>query len=112
MKVLNTYLVNEVTDGSFTTKELSIEHMAGFSVSYVSGGFAGTVKIQGSNDPVNLSEGEKIVDWVDIASSSEALTNGDKELLNFPDAFYRFIRVDVTETTPGALKVAVNAKGV
>ena len=88
-----------------TAIDISLMSGYSFQCSYVDGGaFAGTIKVQGSNDGTIFT---------DIPSSSVAISVANGNFFNYDGAFYRYARVFVTVTAGvAAVTIVANSKGL
>lgn len=83
-------LLDETVTTSAISAKLNLEFSKGYSIQANVGGSltVGTFKLQSSNDGVN---------WVDISGSSQARAN--VITWNVADAFYEYVRVDISTVT-------------
>ena len=102
---------------SFNTGPYRLENFSWFSITgTVSGASAlnGTLKLQASND-LGFDNGATITgvtNWVDLASSSQAITANGSVQWNYNGAGFRWLRVVYTRTAgSGTLLLRINAKG-
>lgn len=86
---------------------LDLDIMLGFAIQalYVdNGAFAGTVKLQSSNDGTN---------FVDIFASDVAIDVANGNFWNYSGAYFRYVRVSLTRSAgDGDVKIIANSKGI
>ncbi len=117
MRDLNFTLVNAVSDAaSFNSSKIDCSHVvsASFHIFFSDVAFAGSVKIQASNDPCgygNLALDFTPSHWVDIPSKSVTATAGGAFLIEIDYMKFRWVRAVVTQTTPGSGTVSINVDG-
>lgn len=119
MRVLNeTLLSNGDASGNLTSAQGLLAHVFGFSIQVeITGTAAGTIKLQGSNDPVPDTFGPSpssypVVNWSDIADSSQPVTGAGSVFYNFDGCFYNWVRVVYTASSgSGTMTITLNTKG-
>lgn len=101
--------------GGFTSECVSLENLILFSgtAKFSGSNVGGTIKLQLSNDKVDLTASQTPTIWVDVASSSQVLSAAGSYALNTGKAGYRFVRVVYTPggSESSTVKVTVNGKG-
>lgn len=70
---------------------------------------AGTVKIQGSNDPVNVQLNQVPTNWANIANSTVTIAGAGVYLVPLTQLCHKSIRVTYTSTVAGVQTVALIA---
>ncbi len=93
---------------------------ASFQVLISDASFAGSVKIQASNDPMTADSNRATfipTHWSDIPNASITVTAGpvlSAQMIVIPNMCFSWIRAVVTETTPGigVATVNMNALGI
>lgn len=88
---------------TFNSNPIDIEEYSGISITSVvssSAAISGSLKLQASNDFVNSNS---IVNWVDVPSSSNAVSGNSAFLWNISQAYYRWLRIVYTHTSGSAV---------
>lgn len=119
MRTLNEVLLNAGdASGDLESSVLDLEQIMGFAITAViTGTAAGTIKLQGSTDPgkpgpAQGTLGIDVVNWTDIAGSSQAVSGAGTVTWNFSGAFYKWAKVVYTSTSgTGSITCIANAKG-
>jgi len=118
MRILNEILLDEGdASGNLTSRHGLLAHMIGFSIqAVISGTAAGTLKLQGSSDPVPDSQFNvatfPVSNWTDIADSSEPVTGTGTIEYNVRSVFYNWVRVVYTSSSgTGTMTIRFNTKG-
>lgn len=83
---------------------------ASFHISFSDENFGGSARVQVSNDPVaNLPNSPGTPsNWVDLPTITASITSGSPAILVVPNMTFQYIRVVVTQTTPGTGVMTVN----
>jgi hypothetical protein len=118
MRLLNEILLQD-GDASvdLTSEHGLLAHVLGYSIQAVITGTAnGTIKLQGSNDPVPDANFQvrqyPVVNWEDIADSTQAVTGAGTVFYNVADVFYNWVRVIYTSSSgTGTITIRLNTKG-
>ena len=105
-------LVNAVSMGaSSTSSAIELNQFSGISIMAsvtASAAAVGSLKLQASND---WTAEASIVNWVDIASSSNAVAGNGSFLWNLNDSYYKWVRLVYTRTSgSGTLNAQWNVK--
>lgn len=119
MKNTNFLLANDLanTAGAKNTDKVDCQQLfaASFIAVFTDGAAAGTLKIQGSNDPCpysNLAADFTPTNWVDIPSASVVVASGATSTVMLTQIAYRWIRAVWTRSgAAGTLDILINAQG-
>lgn len=111
MKWNNPILLDAATNsGTKYSPILDASHLynGSFQIYFSDGSAAGTVVLQGSNDPQSKLPGnEDPQNWNDIANTSTSVTSGSSKLVSVAQLNYRWIRLKWTQSG-GAGTVTAN----
>lgn len=119
MRVTNELLL-PVSDASMsqTSPPAIVDHAWGYAIQVVITGTAtGTVKLQGSCDPgpnanFQAANDPYVVDWTDIANSSQPVTGAGTVTYDVVKTAYPWVRVVYTASSgTGTISARYNAKG-
>lgn len=103
--------------GDLTSTQGLVAHVFGYSIQMViTGNIEGTVKLQGSSDPVPDANFKvatfPVANWTDIDCSSKLITGAGTLVYDVADVFYNWVRVVYTATSgTGTLTIRLNTKG-
>lgn len=118
MRVLNEVILTAGdASGNLTSDHGLLAHVIGYSIQIVvTGSATGTVKLQGSSDPVPDSQFNvksfPVQNWTDIANSDQNITGAGSVMYNVDDSFYNWVRVVYTSTSgTGTMTIRFNSKG-
>ena len=128
MRILNELLLGtKSSSGVVTGADASVSqtsahgllaHMIGFSIQAIITGTAiGSLKLQGSSDPVPdsnfpASGNWNVSNWTDIADSSEPVTGAGTIEYNVKSVYYNWVRVVYTSSSgTGTMVIRFNTKG-
>lgn len=127
MRIINELILGtKSSSGVITGADASVDqtslhgllaHMIGFSIqAVITGTAAGTIKLQGSSDPVPDARFDAatfpVSNWQDILDSSEPVTGAGVVDYNVQGTFYNWVRVVYTASSgTGTIAVTFNAKG-
>lgn len=79
---------------SWESPAISLEHIYGYSVQATwTGSPNGTLKLQGSNQPVSNDQSGSITKWEDIPLATIDISTATSIMFNVRQEFYRFFRV-------------------
>lgn len=121
MRLLNKLLLqNQDASVSFNSPAGLLAHVFGFSIqAIITGTAAGTMKLQGSNDPVPDSDFPSTpvwtpTNWTDVANSSEPVTGAGTLMYDFNQCpGYNWVRVVYTSSSgTGTISLRFNTKGI
>lgn len=120
MKYVNSTVVTAHSDvSSFNGSKIDSSQLfqASFQAFFSTVTFGGTVKIQASNDPCAdgmAPSSFSPTHWSDVPNATVTVTAGSAgtHIIAKFDTSYRWLRVVVTQTTPGDGLVTVNMFGV
>lgn len=118
MRILNEKLLNAV-DASVSQNSAHglLASAFGYSLQAVITGTAtGTLKLQGSNDPVPdasfLVPTFTVSNWTDILDSTQSVTGAGTLLYNVEGVFYNWVRAVYTASSgTGTITIIFNSKG-
>jgi len=118
MRVIRELLLDGA-DGSVNQTSLHglLTHSVGNSIQIeITGTLVGSLKLQGSSDPVPDSNFQaktmKVDNWTDMLGSTQAITGSGTVMYNISDTFFNWVRVVYTSTSgTGTITAAFNAKG-
>jgi hypothetical protein len=90
---------------------MKLDQMFGYSLQIIfTGNPNGTLKLQGSNDSVQLIKDP--VNWTDIQGSSVVITASGNTVYNVTDVMYNWVRVVYTAVSgTGTCVINANGKG-
>lgn len=116
----NNYLLMNAVANSGTQNSSKIDCIAQYAMSFIAkfsdAAAAGTIKIQGSNDPCpysNLAADFTPTTWVDIPSASVVVASGATSTYQLNQICYRWVRVSWTNSGgAGTFSVWVNLQGM
>lgn len=119
MKNTNYLLASGVanTAGAKNTDKVDCQQLfaASFIAVFTDNTAAGTLKVQGSNDPCdysNLAASFVPVNWVDVPSASVVVASGATSTVMLTQIAYRWIRAVWTRSAgAGTLEILINAQG-
>lgn len=118
MRILNEILLNAGdASGDLTSNHGLLAHVFGYSIqAVITGSAAGTLKLQGSSDPVPDSNfnvvSYPVSNWTDIVNSSEPVTGAGTVIYNVEGVFYNWVRVVYTSSSgTGTMTIRFNSKG-
>lgn len=118
MRLLNEILLaNQDASTSFNSPAGLLASVFGYSIqAIITGTAAGTMKLQGSSDPVPDSRFPAAwptpVNWTDVKDSSEAVTGTGTIMYNVADVEYNWVRVVYTSSSgTGTISITLNTKG-
>lgn len=97
MKIANVALLSGTT-GAATVNSSAVDSQFWQNVSVqavATGTFAGTLAIQGSNDPAGATPSN----WTDVASTSATVNSSTSYLKTFSNQPYQWLRVSLTSGT-------------
>lgn len=100
---------------SWESPAISIEHIYGYSVQAAwTGSPNGTLKLQGSSQPLAVDQVSLITQWDDIPTASIDVSTASRIMFNVRQEFYKFFRVVfVSGATGGSITyLAYHLKGV
>lgn len=118
MRLLNELLSNsQDASVSFNSNYGLLAHVFSFSIQCViTGTAAGTLKLQGSADPVPDARFTPAVptNWTDIADSSEPVTGAGTVMYNYRECpGFNWVRVVYTSSSgTGTMTIRLNTKGM
>lgn len=114
MRYVNTTILSASDDVSRNSSKVDANNLiaASFHIIFSAVTFGGTVKVQASNDEYDtqyLPSQFTPTNWVDIPNQSATIIAGSatSAILTIPQMSYRWVRVVVTQTTPGTGTVTV-----
>jgi hypothetical protein len=116
MRILREVLLSagDVT-ASLNSQPLLLAHAIGYAIQYViTGSPVGSIKLQGSNDPVPdaIYTAPVPANWTDISGTTTAISAAGDGVFNANGVYYNWVRLVYTKTSgTGALTVVGNAKG-
>lgn len=118
MRIIREVILDTV-DG--TQDQISLHgllaHTFGFSIQLlITGTIAGSVKLQGSDDPVPdsnfLATTMTVTNWTDIVGSTQSITGAGTLTYNVSDSMFNFVRVIYTYGSgTGTITAIFNGKG-
>lgn len=119
MKNTNYLLGDDIanTAGDKNTEKVDCQQLfaASFIAVFTDNAAAGTMKIQGSNDPCpygNIAADFTPTNWVDIPSASVVVASGTTSTVMITQIAYRWIRAVWTRSGgAGTLDIFINAQG-
>lgn len=121
MRIANENLQTTPTDmsTSFNMSPVWLGHICNFSIQlFFTGSPTGTFKLQCSNDPGTPNSSNQqavgVVNWTDVAGSSQGVVAGGDITWNVQNAGYNFVRVVYTSAggTGTVTSARANVKGV
>lgn len=118
MRLLNEILLSAGdASGNLTSNHGLLAGALGYSIqAIITGSPVGSLKLQGSNDPVPNSSflvpTYTVTNWTDIADSTEAVTGAGTIMYNVEGVYYNWVRAVYTSTSgTGTLTIQFNSKG-
>lgn len=111
MRPLNDTIIPAQAAASVNSSAVSGQFLIYLSAQIVStgAGAAGTLKIQVSNDPVEVSGNP--VNWSDLSGASVVVAGAGAFLIPKVEICYRWFRCVYTNTGTGTIQVNINALG-
>ena len=99
-------------DTSFNSNAQILDYSLGYSIQgIITGSPVGTIKLQGSNDPVPADlSGATVANWTDIVDSAQSVTGAGSVMWNYNGSFYKWVRVVYTAST-GSGSITLNLMG-
>lgn len=101
--------------GNLNSAPLLLAHAVGYAIQFeITGAPVGTVKLQGSNDPIPDAQfiPAAPVNWTDISGATAAVSAAGSGMFNASGVYYNWVRAVYTFTSgTGALSIQGNAKG-
>lgn len=118
MRLLNEKLADsQDASTSFNSTQGLLASVFGYDIqAVITGTVTGTMKLQGSCDPVPDANFKvatfPVINWTDIASSSASVTGAGIVNYNVAESFYNWVRVVYTAASgTGTITVTLNTKG-
>lgn len=118
MRLLNEKLIDdEDASADINSAPGLLASVFGYSIQItIDGTPAGTVKLQGSDDPVPDSQfnvkNYPVSNWTDIKNSSQAVTGAGYVVYNVADVAYNWVRVVYSASSgTGNMTALLNTKG-
>lgn len=105
-------LTSTTLNTNITSQALQLYSMLGFSIQIVfTGTPTGTLKLQGSSDPVPQADPNSLVptNWTDINNSSQAISAAGSFLWNVSDVQYNYVRLVYTDGSSGMSTAVVTS---
>lgn len=118
MKVTREYLANaQDASTSFNSSNIYLNQDFGYSIQVVvTGSVTGTLKLQGSDDIINIlhdSVGAGVVTWTDITGSPQAISGAGHGVYNVSAGMYEWLRASYAATSgTGTMTIIAIAKGI
>lgn len=122
MRIANDPMQSAPSDmsASFTLNPVYLGHIVNYALQlFFTGSPVGTFKLQASNDPGRtylpgqLPQSDTVVNWTDIAGSSQAISAAGDIMWDVQNAGYTWVRIVYTKTSgSGSVTIArFNVKG-